>query len=670
MNTPETKDSDQAEVESGAAEVPVAEPASKPSEPAAPDAAAASLAPTASTPTGEGKDEDPRHGLAALTLVCAAGALIWIVAVAQMTGRGFDTSDEGYYLLSYRWWNVSFRNFTGAQYMYGPIFQALGFSISKLRYFRLFTVVATHAVLGYMFMRWLRLRRPSAPKTPLWEAAGVAAIVATAATEYGWLPLSPGYNDVSLLGGFLAAAVTLRAATYVDRGLAVPKWVPLALGPVVFGSLFAKWSSATVSLTVVGGTLVVVLAPRGVREIARFTAWTLASIVATIAFVHVFVVRLGTAIPPMIEINRTAASHTNSVGTLLSMYWTTGSDLMSRIAHRHAVIVLAAAVAVVGRRKWLQTASTLLAAGGLAYAYAELDAHHGTTGGAPGTIEYPSGLLAGIVVALVVALVVLVAERIPRSTRNGEKKSETPIASSITRDGFRGFAVLAMLSLSPITQAMGTGNPLYFTAINGFAAWMTLVIAVYTGIEGAPAAARWILGMCATAITVLAVSVGVSGVKTFPYRASAYEVATTRAQGVPALASVKLSPTDAAGYARLHGLLEPYVVPTGRAIMGFDEMAGIVFLLDGRPVGEAWYSASDLLRTADGIRSVCQGGHPFWGERAPLLIFRRQVALSDVEALRSCGLSFSTDYRMIAPMHETMGLAVYVPVSEATKGSK
>lgn len=668
MNLPETKQSDLAEVVSGAADERGTEPASDLAEPNAPEAAAPSPGGPAST-TSTREDEDPRHGLAALTLACAAGALIWIVAVAQMTGRGFDTSDEGYYLLSYRWWNVSFRNFTGAQYMYGPVFQALGFSISKLRYFRLFTVVATHAVLGYTFMRWLRLRRPNAPKTPLWEAAGVAAIVAAAATEYGWLPLSPGYNDVSLLGGFLAAAVALRVATYVDRGLSVPRWVPLAFGPVVFGSLFAKWSSATVSLAVVGGTLVVVLAPRGIREIARFTAWTLASVVATVAFVHVFVVRLGTAIPPMIEINRTAASHTNSVGTLLSMYWTTGSDLMSRIAHRHAVIVLAAAIAVVGRRKWLQTASTILAAGGLAYAYSELDAHHGTTGGAPGTIEYPSGLLAGIVVALVIALVVLVAERVARARGRGGKTSDAP-ASSITRDGFRGFAVLAMLSLSPITQAMGTGNPLYFTAINGFAAWMTLIIAVYTGIEGAPAAARWILGMCATAITVLAVSVGVSGVKTFPYRASSYELSTTRARGVPALASVKLSPTDAAGYARLHDLLEPYVVPTGRAIMGFDEMAGIVFLLDGRPVGEAWYSASDLLRTADGIRSVCQGGHPFWGERAPLLVFRRQVAFSDVEALRSCGLSFATDYRMIAPMHETMGLAVYVPVSEATKGSK
>lgn len=661
MNPPETKDIDQADVGS----VPVESEGDR--------APRTEQALSTSAPDSV-KAEDPRHGLAALTLVCAAGALLWIVAVAQMTGRGFDTTDEGYYLLSYRWWNVSFRNFTGAQYMYGPIFQALGFSIAKLRYFRLFTVVATHAVLGYTFMRWLRLRRPHAPKTPLWEASGVAAIVAAAGTEYGWLPLSPGYNDVSLLGGFLAAAVALRAATYVDRGVAVPTWVPLSLGPVVFGSLFAKWSSATVSLAVVAGTLLVVLAPRGLREIARFTLVTFASIFATVAFVHVFVVRLGTAIPPMLEINRTAAAHTNSIGALLSMYWTTGSDLLSRIAHRHVVIVVAAVTAVLGRRKWIQTASTVLAAGGLAYAYAELDTHHGTTGGAPGTIEYPSGLLAGVVVALVVAMVVLVAERVarpkPRKAGAGEKiESGARVESSISREGFRGFVVLSMLSLAPITQAMGTGNPLYFTAINGFAAWMTLVIAVYTGIEGAPDGARWVLGMCGTAITMLAVSVGVSGVKTFPYRASAYELATARAQGVPALASVKLSPADAAGYAHLHRLLEPYVVPAGRAIMGFDEMAGIVFLLDGRPVGEAWYSASDLLRTADGIRSVCRGGKPFWGEHAPLLVFRRQVAASDIDALRSCGLSFSADYRMIAPMHETSGLAVYVPVNEATKGS-
>jgi hypothetical protein len=116
--------------------------------------------------------KEARITLALTALACSVAAVIWIGAAARSTGHGFDTSDEGYYLLSYRWWSTHFRNFTGAQYLYGPLFQAFGYSIAGLRIFRLFTQVAVHGVLAFTFMRWLRERRPSAPPTWLWEAAG------------------------------------------------------------------------------------------------------------------------------------------------------------------------------------------------------------------------------------------------------------------------------------------------------------------------------------------------------------------------------------------------------------------------------------------------------------------------------------------------------------------
>src|SRR5438046_2461300 len=97
---------------------------------------------------------DVQHVLAMTALVCAIAATIWIGAVARSAGRGFDTSDEGYYLLSYRWWSTHFRNASGAQYLYGPIFQGLGYSIAALRLFRLFTVVSVHAALAFSFMGW------------------------------------------------------------------------------------------------------------------------------------------------------------------------------------------------------------------------------------------------------------------------------------------------------------------------------------------------------------------------------------------------------------------------------------------------------------------------------------------------------------------------------------
>ena len=81
-------------------------------------------------------------------------------------GHGFDITDEGFYLLSYRWWNVHHRNFTGAAYLYGPVFALLDHDIGALRIFRLLTVVGAHLAFGWCFMRWLRLRRPAAASGP------------------------------------------------------------------------------------------------------------------------------------------------------------------------------------------------------------------------------------------------------------------------------------------------------------------------------------------------------------------------------------------------------------------------------------------------------------------------------------------------------------------------
>lgn len=634
----------------------------------------ASPPPRAPSPAAE-PDRDTRLTLAAAALVCSAAAVVWIGAAARSTGHGFDLTDEGYYLLSYRWWSTHFRNFTGAQYIYGPIFQALGYSIAGLRVFRLFTQVAAHGALAYTFMRWLRERRPNAPRTMLWEAAGTAAIVASAGIAYSWLPLSPGYNDISLLGAMLGAAVVLRAGTYVDRGVAVPRWVPLSFGPVIVLSVFAKWASSAVSVGVAGMALAVVLWPRGLREIARFTAWTVASVVGTVLFIHLFVIRLGTAVPPMLSVNKALTSHGNSIGPLLELYWTTARDLAKRIADRDALLVLAAVVAVVGRRPVVQWGASLLALAGFASAYAELEAHRGTVGGAGNISEFPAGPVATILLALIVGVLVIATDRVTaliarargRSEKDRKDGADVAPMSSLSHDGLRGFVVLGMLAVTPVTQALGTGNPIYFMAVNGFAAWMAIIIAILTGIDAAPIVARWLMTAVAATAIYLSVAIGSSGVRLNPYRTSGHDLATDVVGGVPALRSVRVSSGEAANLSHLHAVLERYIDPPGRAIMAFDESAGVVLALDGQPVGEAWYSSGDAIRAAAGIKEECTNKKPFWGSRLPLLLFRRVVTSADTEAFNYCGLSFPAGYRVLAPRSETMGFTVYVPANEAPK---
>jgi hypothetical protein len=105
--------------------------------------------------------------------------------------------------------------------------------------------------------------------------------------------------------------------------------------------------------------------------------------------------------------------------------------------------------------------------------------------------------------------------------------------------------------------------------------------------------------------------------------------------------------------------------------MAFDQMPGVVLVLDGRPVGEAWYSKIDRARTSHGIRVECAKNPRWWGSRQPILVFSRPVRGTEVSALKACGLDFRTDYRQLkAPKKLTLGVLVFVPTSEAPEETR
>ncbi len=95
--------------------------------------------------------------------------------------------------------------------------------------------------------------------------------------------------------------------------------------------------------------------------------------------------------------------------------------------------------------------------------------------------------------------------------------------------------------------------------------------------------------------------------------------------------------------------------------MAFDEMAGVVLLLDGRPVGEAWYSRIDPARPAAGIRSVVHPRHARGTTQLPVVVYDRAPSAVDQDALRACGLSLTRDYRLVPVERGGPPLRVYVP---------
>lgn len=585
-------------------------------------------------------------------------AHLWIRAFMQMSRHGFDISDEGYYLLAYRWWSVNHRTFTGSQYLYGPVFQLLRYDIARLRLFRLFTIVGTHGLFGVAFMQWLRLRRPRAPRSVLWEVTGTAAIVAAGGLACSWMALSPGYNDVSLLGAILATAFALRVATLVEQNLRVPAWLPMAFGALVVMMVLAKWASsiATLGPVVLVAVITVISAKgarAGTRELSRLAGWTIAGAATFLLLFNIFIVRLDKVMPEILEVTRLLVKKGNSPTVLLAMYWDTGLKVLKETVERHELLIIAAAMAVVGRRREAQIFTGLLVICAVYRSVARVEDGAGLVGGPSNLSRFSITIQAIALATLTMAGVTLLVGWMGRRR-----------LPSLCRESRCGWAMLGLLVILPITQGLGTGNPIYMMVNNGFGCWMAVIIAVATGIETAPFVARVFGVVLAASGIVSSVLITRSGVLEHPYRTEGFAQTTTIASGVPALHSVKLRPDVAQGFNNLHRALQPYIEPSGRAMMGFDEMSGILLAMGGRPIGEAWASALDWERTAEGLRASCRGGHPWWESRWPVLLFKRPVSDVERRALSDCGIDFEKDYRLLAPSSQTSGITVYVPANE------
>ncbi|WP_405065945.1 hypothetical protein OG558_29585 [Kribbella sp. NBC_01510] len=589
--------------------------------------------------------------LAGVIVVAGGLAGWWILTAGRAANEGFDITDEGYYLLSYRWWNSNPLALTGVQYLYGPVFEWLGYDIVRLRLFRLLTVVVVHLIFGYSFMRWLRGRRPGAAPTKLWELAGMAVILAAGGMCYSWLPQSPGYNDVVLLGALTLVSCVLWMATAVDRGRPVPFWVLVVAGLVIGAMVLAKWTSVVVIGLIVVAALVV-LAGQGLRAVARGIGLALAGLAVAALVVQLFVVRLNVAVPGIMTVNRFIADTSYSPAALLHVYWSTGLNLLGRTLRDHGILLVAAAVAVIARWRWLRIAAGVLVLVAFALSVRRVVADGAAVGGSGHTSRYTVTLLAAVLVALVTAVAAVVAGRLRLTDR-----------SVLSRENARGWVVLGLLVVLPMVQAFGTNNPLYTIGFNAFAAWAAVMIAVVTGIWATPIVARATVGIVAVASLVAVASIAYTGLFQYPYR-SVGHTQLTAAASLPALKGLYVEPLAERNYSKLATELRAYLQPAGRPILAFDKMAGIVLMLQGKPLGEAWVAPKERSRTAAGIEEVCRNGPPWGASRPPIIILNRPISDVEVTALRACGLDFQADYTLLAPAKDTIKLQVYVPRAE------
>ena len=577
--------------------------------------------------------------------ISAAVIAFWVTAALLMTGRGFDLTDEGYYLLSYRWWSSTPRTFTGVQYLYGPVFELFGYDVRALRAFRLLTILGTHAIFAWAFMTWLRSQGIPAVARPVWMWAGGLAIVASGGITYGRLPLSPGYNDVALLGSLLLVAVVLRTLVGVRQFDGRLPWAPaVAAPPVMLVMVLAKWASGVIVIVFIG--VLALFALRAIRPVAGVRRWLViaaCSTAASLLVANVVVGGFGSAIPPIVRINRLVASSTNSPATLIWKYVTSGMNLVALSLLVCAVpLALGLAAMVASRLGHRRTSFGVAVATPFVVVGTAMFLLHGSSLGAQ--VSRYSACLVGLAFLVLAALLL--------------NREDIASGRSTERDGT--LAVLILLVCLPPVQAFGTGNPLFAIAVDEFAAWMALFV-LACGVL-VPGRTRVFIGVTTLCAVVVAGVSGGFGLLVEPYRTAAFVDATTKIEGSGPAADLKVGEDEAQDLARVRMALNGQVLD-GRPMVAYDELPGLVFALGGRSVGEAWYSRLDRERSAANLRDACRHGNP-WGDRQPIVLYNRRPAAVDVDALAACGIDLRADYRHIDVEGFGTSLSIYLPRGE------
>jgi hypothetical protein len=570
-------------------------------------------------PPSGGRGEPVPRGAWVLTGLALAAIAGWAVPAVLMANRGLSIQDEGSYLLAYRWWHSNAYFVPASQYFYGPLFEAMGEQIAVLRLLRLVMVLGANLWFATSFTSWLaRNRRLALRPATRWSC--VVFLTATGGLSYLWGPLSPGYFDLEIVASLALVALFLEAVTRAPR---VPAWIPVLAGFTAFVLLLAKWP-AVVIIAVVQGAVIMVLAGSSGRGSARYAAWFVGAFAAAVGAFVALVGHPGHVLPVLLH----AAAHPpykHGAAFLAGYYSRDTAELVLP-----AVLFAAPSVAawLLALRMGERRAVRPVTVAGVLVTGLVVPLAFGWHGGDERGRVMVSVVLATLLSAAAIALV-------SRGSRHGER-DRSPSRC-------HGRLVVGVLLVVPVGQAAGTAIPLLYVALGCLAMWVGAVLVLATARPRSEAATFGIgasLGMDVVAVALIA---GTTTYQT-PYSTTGYTADTV---AVGALGGLRLSGTTAGQFRALLTATAPYVTPGRTPMLSLDRKEGLIYLLDGVPIGSTYTDSATPARTASLIALACRNGDVDVS-RAPVLLFDRPVDPRVVSALRGCGFDFPSAFRRLA----------------------
>ena len=575
--------------------------------------------------TGDGTRTRGR-GLALVSVACI---LAWAVPAILMMDRGFAVQDEGTYVLSYRWWASNPYFVSGSQYVYGPIFEAVGESIPTLRLLRLAMVVGANAWFAWSFVAWLESQRP-APRIGS-RTSLVLLLTAAGGMSYLWAPLTPGYYDLTADASLALVALML---TSLRRSPRAGIGNPLVTGLLAVVLVATKWPAVPVALLTVG-VVTWSLARARTYAALRYASLVAAGAVAALVATQLFLVPVGRVVSVMRTVSSLTATASHGFGYLARSYasntatFALGAMLfalpllaayvLARRAHAHGHERRA--------RRWLLGAAVLTAV--------LLPFVVGWHGGSDRGRAVVAIALGGLLAALVVGLA---------------PPTRGPLPGRGT-----GRAVAVVLLLVPVFQAAGTNVPLIYVTLECVAMWMALVLMLVARPDASEVDVTAVLSNLAVVVVAGALLAG-STTLVSPFNAGSFRSDTSL---VPDL-GLRVPRQVAAQYRALQDALGPYLDRGSTPVFALDQKAGLTYLLGGVPAGPTWTDRASPDRTAGILELACRNGD-VPGDRRPVLILDRRPDPQVHRAMTTCGFDYPAAYRRLSVPAGPPGITVLVP---------
>lgn len=583
-------------------------------------------------------------GVAAWLVVgFAVGVVVWGCR------RGFDLTDEGFYLLTCTQPECYPRLDSGFNRLVAAAAGLTGTSVVALRLLGLGWLLVTNLAFALACQDWVKRAWPAVHKVS--RGWMVPVMLLGVPASYLWAPQSPGYNAVvggATLCGMAALLLCLGRGT-VTTGLAAWSWIGFF---VAGGSLalvaVAKLPACVGAALVYGGLILFGLG--GQRWFKRGLALLTmaAGLAAGLLLIQITCLDVRSFLRGFLEVARVTSQGSHPPTKLLAAYaQQLGTSLSSLLRHFGwaAVLFFLLPELLTRRRlrrwggdKWLVPGAVLL---GVIALGTLLDHFRGA--------NYNASAVQGwwVVLALGSALAAGAWWRrriLPRPQPDaGFRPAKTITAPEVP------LVAGALLAL-PLAAAVGTNTHILAPSVYLAAAWFALV-SVTIGTAMRQRVTRPAAALCLLLLFILVLTQFLYGHLHRPHRLAA--PLTRQTEPVNSLSHAGGLRFDAPSAEFLNKLAAAYqqAHPTpAQPILGLYDVPGLVFLLGGRSPIPPWISSAAAARPQVLANLAAYGMELRHGASLPFLLLNEQLDKEMHDHLQQDGIPFPEGYQRVVSL--------------------